>query len=110
VARDPGLEQVVREHLGELDGLSETTMFGGRAWLLHGNLLCGARDEGILARLGAGNDGWAVATPGVAQMTMGQRVMSGWVRASQDICGDDALRAKLLDAALAFVRTLPPKD
>jgi hypothetical protein len=109
VARDPGLEELVREHLGNLDGLSETTMFGGRAWLLGGNLLCAAREEGILVRLGAGNDGWAIATPGIAQMRMGKRVMTGWVRASHDVCGDDALRAKLLDAALTFVRSLPPK-
>jgi hypothetical protein len=109
LARDFGLEELVRDHLGDLSGLSETSMFGGRAWLLHGNLLCAARDVGILARLGAGNDAWAIATPGIAQMTMGKRVMSGWVRASQDICGDDALRARLLDAALAFGRTLPPK-
>jgi hypothetical protein len=110
VARDLGLEELVREHLGELGGLSETTMFGGRAWLLGGNLLCAAGDGGILARLGAGNDAWAVATPGIAQMIMGKRVMTGRERADHDACGDDALRAQLLDAALGFVRTLPPKD
>jgi hypothetical protein len=109
MARDLGLEELVREHLGDLADLSETTMFGGRAWMLHGNLLCGARAEGMLVRLGPGNDAWALATPGVAQMTMGQRVMAGWVRAATEVCGDDALRAKLLDAALAFVQTLPVK-
>jgi hypothetical protein len=109
VARDAGLEELVREHLGDMGGLSETAMFGGLAWLLQGNLLCAARSDGLLARLGAGNDGWAIATPGIAQMTMGQRVMSGWVRADHDACGDDALRTRLLDAALAFVRALPPK-
>ena len=100
----------MREHLGNLEGLSETTMFGGRAWLLHGNLVCAAGDAGVLVRLGAGNDAWAIAMPGIARMTMGQRVMAGWVRAGPDAYGDDAVRARLLDAALAFVRGLPPKN
>jgi len=30
-------------------------MFGGLAWLAHGNLLCGARDAGMLVRLGKDN-------------------------------------------------------
>jgi len=110
MARDFGLEELVRAHLGDMEGLSETTMFGGRAWLLNGNLLCGARDQGVLARLGAGNDAWAVALPDVARMTMGARTMNGWVRAAPEACGDDALLARLLDGALAFVRTLPPKS
>ena len=30
-------------------------MFGGWAWLLRGNLVCGAREDGLLARLGKGS-------------------------------------------------------
>jgi len=37
------------------------------------------------------------------------RPMPGWVRAGPDAFGDDALRRRLLAAALAFVRSLPPK-
>ncbi|MGD0643043.1 MAG: cold-shock protein, partial [Roseiarcus sp.] len=37
------------------------------------------------------------------------RRMRGWVRAGPGAFGDDALRVKLLDAALAFVRSLPAK-
>jgi hypothetical protein len=35
--------------------------------------------------------------------------MHGWVRAGQDAFGDAALRCKLIDAALVFVRALPAK-
>ncbi len=109
MARDEGLEELVREHLAAQPGLVEKAMFGGRAWLLHGNLLCGARDTGMLVRLGKGNDGWALALPGIVPMIMQGRRMQGWVRAGPDAYGDDALRGKLLDAALAFVRSLPAK-
>jgi hypothetical protein len=109
MARDEGLEELLREDLEEVRGLTEKTMFGGRAWLLHGNLLCGAREDGMLARLGKDKDGWALALPEIAPMISRGRPMPGWVRAGPGAFGDDALRGKLLDAALAFVRSLPAK-
>lgn len=109
MARDTGLEELVRQDLGERAGLSEKPMFGGLAFLLNGNLLCGAREDGMLVRLGKGNDDWALALPGIVQMVMGERRMHGWVRAGAEAYGDDALRQRLLDTALAFVEALPPK-
>ncbi len=81
MARDEGLEELLRERLGAEPGLTEKAMFGGRAWLLNGHLMCGARDDGMLVRLGAGEDGWALATPGVDPMISRGRLMRGWVRA-----------------------------
>ena len=109
MARDQGLEELVRAELEGIGGLTEKAMFGGLAWLQNGNLLCGARQDGMLVRLGKGNDGWALALPGVASMIMGERVMEGWVRAGPDAFGDDAVRRKLIAAALGFVRELPAK-
>ena len=109
MARDEGLEELLNERLARTPGLSEKAMFGGRAWMVNGNLLCGARDDGLLVRLGKGNDSWALSTPGIGPMIAQGRPMSGWVRAGPDAYGDDALREKLIDAALAFVRTLPAK-
>lgn len=109
MARDVGLEELLREELGTISGLSETSMFGGRAFLLDGNLLCGAREDGMLVRLGKGNDGWALDLPGAAQMLSGGRTMQGWVRFGADVYGDDDLRHRLLEAAMTFVRSLPAK-
>ena len=109
MARDAGLEELVREHLAGEAGIAEAPMFGGLAWLLRGHLLCGARADGMLVRLGKGGDAWALALPGIAPMVMRGRPMRGWVRAGPEAFGHDALRRQLLDAALAFARTLPPK-
>lgn len=109
MARDAGLEELIREELGDRSGLSEKAMFGGWAFLLNGNLLCGAREGSMLVRLGKGNDGWALALPGIWLMVMNGRAMHGWVRAGADAYGDDGLRKRLLDGAIAFVETLPPK-
>jgi hypothetical protein len=109
MARDEGLEELVQADLEGVRGLAEKPMFGGWAWLLNGHLLCGARDAGMLVRLGRDRDGWALALPGIIPMIMQGRRMQGWVRAGPEAFGDDALRRKLLDAALDFVRSLPEK-
>lgn len=110
MARDAGLENLIREDLPREPDFSEKAMFGGLAWLLHGNLMLGARGDGMLVRLGKGNDAWALDLPDVAPMMMRDRRMDGWVRAGPEAYGDDALRLRLIEAALGFVRGLPPKD
>ncbi|WP_234729643.1 TfoX/Sxy family protein [Acidocella facilis] len=109
MARDEGLEQLIEEHLGGQTGLTTKDMFGGRAWLLDGRLLCAGRHDGMLVRLGKGYDNWALKYPGIMPLVMGRRRMSGWVRAAPEAFDDDALRTSLLDSALAFVRALPAK-
>ncbi len=109
MARDPGLEDLIREDLPRDPSLTEKAMFGGWAWLFNGNLLLGARSEGMLARLGKGNDGWALAQPDVAPMISRGRRMDGWVRAGPSAYADDEMRARLIEGALSFVRRLPLK-
>jgi hypothetical protein len=108
MARDAGLEELIRADLAGR-ALAEKAMFGGWAWLINGNLVCAAREDGMLARLGKGRDGWALALPGVAPMISRGRVMGGWVRADPSAYGDDALRKRLLSAAVEFVEGLPGK-
>lgn len=108
MARDDGLETLVREAVGGEPGLSERPMFGGLVWLHYGNMLCATRHDGAMVRLGKGNDAWALAVPGVTQMSAGHK-MPGWVWVDPEVFGDDHTRERLLDAALAFVRALPPK-
>ena len=108
MARDPGLEDLIRADLPR-EGFVEKAMFGGWAWLLNGNLVCGAREDGMLIRLGKRHDGWALAIDGVEPMISRGRAMGGWVRAGPAAYGDDALRRRLLSAALDFVHTLPGK-
>jgi hypothetical protein len=109
MARDRGLEDLIREDLPRDLALAEKSMFGGWAWLLNGSLLLGARSDGMLARLGKGNDAWALGLPDVSQMISRGRRMEGWVRAGPAAYGDDSVRRRLIEAALEFVRGLPPK-
>jgi hypothetical protein len=109
MARDPGLEELVDASLGNVPGLTEKAMFGGWAYLLHGNLLCGARKGSLMLRVGAENEAWALALPGVIPVVMRGRRMKGYVRATPDAIANDAVRRGLIDAALAFTCSLPKK-
>ena len=109
MVRDKGLEALIEDELAPVTGLTGKSMFGGWVWLLHGNLLCGARAEGMLVRLGKGQDGWALEIDGVEPMYSGARRMQGWVRAAPNVYDDAALRRRLLQRAMTFVRSLPPK-
>ncbi len=109
MARDAGLEELLREELGQRPGLSEKAMFGGWAFLLNGHLLCGAREDGLLIRLGKGNDAWALELHDIKPMLSGSREIQGWVRAGPEAYGNDMPRKRLLLAALDFVEGLPPK-
>jgi TfoX N-terminal domain len=107
--RDAGLEMIVDEALAETPGVTKKSMFGGLAYMVHGNLTFGARKGSLLARLGKGNDAWALETPGISVMASGKRTVPGWVRATPQAYSDDTLRNKLIQAALTFAATLPPK-
>ncbi len=107
--RDPGLEELVHCALGDLPGLSEKSMFGGWAFLLHGNLVCGARHGSLMLRVGPANEGWALTIPGVDPVSMRGRRMRGYVRASPQAYSLDDNRQRLLDAAIAFTLSLPKK-
>ena len=109
MARDKGLEELIHDELQYVSGITEKAMFGGWAWLLSGRLLCGARADGMLVRLGKGRDEWALAQDGISPMISRGRVMNGWIRADSRAFGDDKLRRKLWRCALEFVRSLPAK-
>lgn len=80
MARDRGLEELIHQDLSLLTGIEYKAMFGGWAWLLHGHLLCGARADGMLVRLGKDLDAWALEMDGVVSMVSRGGVMQGWVR------------------------------
>ena len=106
MARDKGLEALLSDSLARVPGLTQKAMFGGWAWLVNGNLLCAARSDGMLVRLGKENEAWALEIPGVALMVMRGRPMRGWLRAAPAVYANDALRDRLVEGALEFNRSL----
>ncbi|MEC7761658.1 MAG: TfoX/Sxy family protein [Pseudomonadota bacterium] len=112
MAFDEGEAEILRTDLHGLKGLTEKRMFGGLCFFQHGNMIGGARgggEGGALFRVGKENVRAAVAEPGVTPMEMGGRTMGGYVAVTSEALADDMIRLKLLDMALTFTATLPPK-
>lgn len=109
MAYDEGIAQVMREDLHDFDGLKEVRMFGGICFMHHGHMLCGVHKDGALYRVGKERHALALERDGVEEMTMTGRSMGGLVDVEISAIEEDQLRADLLEMALAFTASLPPK-
>jgi TfoX/Sxy family transcriptional regulator of competence genes len=110
MAYDEDLANRLRELLADEDAITEKKMFGGLAFLLHGNMTVSASGKGgLLARIAPADTDAALALPHVTRMEMAGRSMDGWIRVAPDGVRTKRQLASWVNRSLAFVRTLPPK-
>jgi TfoX/Sxy family transcriptional regulator of competence genes len=110
MAYDEDLANRLRELLAGEPAITEKKMFGGLAFLVHGNMSVSAsRNGGLLARVDPADADACLARPHVKLMEMRGRTMDGWLtiapeglKAKRDLAG-------WVQRSLAFARTLPPK-
>ena len=104
------LSDRIRGHLGPHPAITEQKMFGGRCFMLNGNMLvCPMKDGGLLVRVGKEGFDAALARPGAQPMTMGARTMSGFIEVSGDTIEDDEVLLDWIELARSFVEALPAK-
>jgi TfoX-like protein len=108
MAFDEGLAQRIREHLAGTDDFAEKRMFGGLSFLVAGNMCVGVIGEELIARVGPDAPG-SPELPGGRPMDFTGRPMKGWTTVEQGALASDATLGAWIEAALAYVRTLPPK-
>ena len=108
MAYDVALAARIRDELADVEGVTEKEMFGGLAFLVHGNMCVGVAGEELMGRVGKDGNDAALARPGARVFDMTGRPMAGWVVVSPEGLGGDAL-AGWVETCLAFVRTLPAK-
>ena len=104
------LSDRIRDLLPPMLPTSEKKMFGGRCFMLGGNMLvCPMKDGSMLVRVGKEGMDQSLALPGAGPMTMGERTMGGFVQVSGDVLEDDDTLLDWIGRARRFVDTLPPK-
>jgi TfoX/Sxy family transcriptional regulator of competence genes len=110
MAYDEELANRIREAVQGEPGLSEKAMFGGLAFLVHGNMAVSASSHGgLLLRVDPDRTDEFVSPPQVDRAVMQGRAMDGWLRvADQAIDSDEELR-RWLGHGLSYARSLPPK-
>ena len=107
---DEDLANRLRELLAAEAGVTEKKMFGGLAFLVHGNMSVSAsRNGGLLVRIDPADTGDALARPHVALMEMGGRLMDGWLTVAPAGVATKRALGPWVQRSLAFVKTLPPK-
>ena len=109
MAYDEELASRVRELLAREDAITEKKMFGGLAFLLHGNMAVSAsRTGGLLVRIDPAATG-AAARPHASLMEMGGRTMAGWITVAPEGVEAERELAAWVERSVGFVKTLPPK-
>ncbi len=110
MAYDENLVNRLRELLADEDAITEKKMFGGVAFLLHGNMSVSAsRNGGLLVRIDPADTHASLARPHVALMKMGGRTMDGWITVAPEGLRTKRELAAWVRQSLTFARTLPPK-
>ena len=109
MAYDEGLAARVREELVGEPGLTEKAMFGGLAFLVHGNMAVAASGQGgLMVRCDPEDTESLLTDPLAHPMEMRGREMAGWLRVSDEGL-DDAALARWVAVGRDHARTLPPK-
>jgi TfoX/Sxy family transcriptional regulator of competence genes len=111
VAYDEELADRIRELLAGQRGVREKRMFGGLAFLVHGNMAVSASGQGgLLVRVDPEETDRLVARDDVRRFQMrGRPPMDGWLRVD-----DPGVRTKRqlegwVKRGVTYARSLPPK-
>lgn len=93
MAYDEDLAERVRARLATRDGVSETRMFGGLAFLLGGQMAVAVSGQGgLLLRCDPDDAERHLAEPGVEQQLMRGRPATGWLHVHPEaVATDDGL-------------------
>jgi len=99
----------IRQALAQRNGIVEKKMFGGVAFMLHGNMLVGVWNDSLIARLGPDQGEKALKEPNVKEFDVTGRPMKGWVLVEPDGTENHVQLGDWIERAVEFVGTLPAK-
>jgi TfoX/Sxy family transcriptional regulator of competence genes len=110
MAYDEAVADRVRKAVAAHADLSERKMFGGLCLMSGGNMFAGIIGDELMLRVGKERFEELLAKPGARPMDFTGRPMNGYIYVSPHAFATDKALSTWLEAALAFVETLPPKQ
>jgi len=100
----------LRSILGDDPNIAEKKMFGGVAFMLNGNMLCGYTNKGkLMVRVGKELEPEARKLPGAMDMDFTGKKMGGMLFVDEAALEEDATLRQWIALATKFVGALPPK-
>lgn len=110
MAFSEALAQRIRDALGKRKGIEERKMFGGLAFLLNGNMCCGATGDRLMLRLGEEGARAALTEPHARPMDFTGKPMKSMIYVEPaGTVSKEELR-KWVGKAVSFAESLPAKD
>jgi len=110
MAYDEELAQRIRQAVAGEPALGEKPMFGGLAFLVHGNMAVSASGQGgMLLRIDPAQADTLTAQPHVTRFRMRGRDMDGWLHVQPGAYDSDEALVRWVDIGLAYARSLPAK-
>jgi TfoX/Sxy family transcriptional regulator of competence genes len=110
MAYDEDLADRIRELLAAEPELTEQKMFGGLAFLVHGNMALAASGQGgLLVRVDPAASEKLVATTDAEPMVMRGRSMPGWLRVDAEQVRTKRQLRKWVALGTAYAGSLPTK-
>jgi hypothetical protein len=105
---DDALAARIRPLLAGAAGVVEKKMFGGLAFLVHGNMSVGVHGSELIVRIDPAETDDALEQAGVRVFDLTGRPMKGWLLVSGKALAGRAL-ASWVSRGVAYARSLPPK-
>jgi TfoX/Sxy family transcriptional regulator of competence genes len=109
MAYDELLAQRVRQALQNQDGIMERKMFGGLAFMLHGNMSVGVEQDRLMVRVGPQLYQEALQKPHARPMDFTGRPMNGFVYVPPEGLATDISLKEWIQLGVDFALGLPPK-
>jgi hypothetical protein len=110
MAYDEALAGRIRDLIGPDPELTEKKMFGGLAFLIHGNMAISASGQGgVLVRVDPAQSDALVAATSATVAVMQGREMPGWLRVDEAGLTTDADLEPWVDRGVGYARSLPAK-
>lgn len=110
MAFDEDLASRLRDLVHQEKGLTEKKMFGGLAFLIHGNMAVSASGKGgLLLRVNPSDTERLVRRPHVERFVMRGRPMDGWLRIDQEGVRTKRQLQNWVKLGVEYARSLPPK-
>ena len=106
---DAGLAERLREMMGGMPDMEESTMFGGFGYLMNGHICVFVWSDRLVIRIGTEAVASLNNDPHIGPMDLTGRVMRGWATVSAEgIVEDDDLQ-RYVEMAIMFCASLPAK-
>jgi TfoX/Sxy family transcriptional regulator of competence genes len=106
---DEALVARVRQLVAGVEGITEKRMFGGLAFLVHGNMSVGVHGSDLIVRIDPIETDVALAEPGARPFDIAPRPMKGWLMVAASALADKRSLSKWVKKSVSYASSLPRK-